>query len=163
MCTPVFIGWDPAPPPPRVWAHVRRRFWSVKIDDISLWPPDSSNLWQQEIVTLLCCCTVKNLISSPLTQYLAVELHTEFYKIKNSVKNKYSCDCNYDIIIQNSLLIFNFFIEVGGRGGRGASSLVMQYTVLITVQNLCKKPPPPPPKEDLMGALTLTYAPLYLP
>jgi hypothetical protein len=24
------------PPPPRIWAHIRGRYWSAKIDDISL-------------------------------------------------------------------------------------------------------------------------------
>jgi hypothetical protein len=27
------------PPSPRSWAHIRGRYWSDKIDDISLWPP----------------------------------------------------------------------------------------------------------------------------
>jgi hypothetical protein len=37
LCTAAIIGWDPAtPPPPRIWAFVRRRFWSARIDDISL-------------------------------------------------------------------------------------------------------------------------------
>jgi hypothetical protein len=27
------------PPPPGIWAHIRGRYWSAKIDDISLWPP----------------------------------------------------------------------------------------------------------------------------
>ncbi len=26
-------------PPPRIWAHIRGRYWSAKIDDISLLPP----------------------------------------------------------------------------------------------------------------------------
>jgi hypothetical protein len=26
------------PPSPRIWAHIRGRYWSAKIDDISLWP-----------------------------------------------------------------------------------------------------------------------------
>ncbi len=26
-------------PYPRIWAHIRGRYWSAKIDDISLWPP----------------------------------------------------------------------------------------------------------------------------
>ncbi len=25
------------PPPPRIWAQMRRRYWSAKIDDFSLW------------------------------------------------------------------------------------------------------------------------------
>jgi hypothetical protein len=25
-----------APPSPRIWAHIRERYWSTKIDDISL-------------------------------------------------------------------------------------------------------------------------------
>jgi hypothetical protein len=25
-------------PPPRIWAHIQGRYWSAKIDDISLWP-----------------------------------------------------------------------------------------------------------------------------
>ena len=37
LCTAVFIGRDPATPPaPRLWAHIRGRYWSTKIDDISL-------------------------------------------------------------------------------------------------------------------------------
>ncbi len=40
MCIAVLIGWDPVnPPPPRIWAHIRGRYWSAKIDDISFWPP----------------------------------------------------------------------------------------------------------------------------
>ncbi len=41
MCAAVLIGWDPATPPtsPRIWAQIQGRFWSAKIDDISLWPP----------------------------------------------------------------------------------------------------------------------------
>ncbi len=38
MCTTVLIGWDP-PPPLQIWAHIRGRHWSAKINDISsLWP-----------------------------------------------------------------------------------------------------------------------------
>ncbi len=44
MCTAVLSGWDPAAPPPRIWAHIRGRYWSAKIDDISLWPLASSFL-----------------------------------------------------------------------------------------------------------------------
>ncbi len=43
----VLIGWDPATSPspsPRIWAHIRRRYWSAKIDDISVWPPDEKPL-----------------------------------------------------------------------------------------------------------------------
>ncbi len=25
---------------PHIWAHTRERYWSAKIDDISLWPPE---------------------------------------------------------------------------------------------------------------------------
>ncbi len=37
LCTTVLIGRDPATPPPplRIWAHIRVRYWSAKIDDIS--------------------------------------------------------------------------------------------------------------------------------
>ncbi len=44
LCTAVLIGWGPATTPrPRIWAHilVRGRYWSAKIDDISLWPPEN--------------------------------------------------------------------------------------------------------------------------
>ncbi len=39
VCTAVLIGWEPAGPPSilRTWAHIRGRYWSTKIDDISLW------------------------------------------------------------------------------------------------------------------------------
>ncbi len=36
MWTAVLIGWNPASPPPRIWAYIRGRYWSAKIDDISL-------------------------------------------------------------------------------------------------------------------------------
>ncbi len=40
MCTAVLIGWDPATPPPlRIGSRIRVRYWSAKIDDISLWLP----------------------------------------------------------------------------------------------------------------------------
>jgi hypothetical protein len=41
MCTVVLIGFgcDPATPaPPRIWARIRGRYWSAKVDDISLSP-----------------------------------------------------------------------------------------------------------------------------
>ncbi len=39
LCS-MLIGWDPPPPPPPgIWAHIRGRYWSAKIDDISVWPP----------------------------------------------------------------------------------------------------------------------------
>jgi hypothetical protein len=38
--TALLSGLDPATPPPpthpRIWAHIRGRYWSAKIDDISL-------------------------------------------------------------------------------------------------------------------------------
>ncbi len=41
MCTAVLIDWDPATPslPPHWDSVLRGRYWSPKIDDISLWPP----------------------------------------------------------------------------------------------------------------------------
>ncbi len=36
MCTVVLIGSQPPLAP--IWAHIRGRFWSARIDDISLWP-----------------------------------------------------------------------------------------------------------------------------
>ncbi len=36
------------PPSPRIWAHIRGRYWSAKIDDISLWPPDKLLSWQRK-------------------------------------------------------------------------------------------------------------------
>jgi hypothetical protein len=41
MFTAVLIGWDPATYPhfPRIWARIHGRYWSAKIDDISLWSP----------------------------------------------------------------------------------------------------------------------------
>ncbi len=39
LCTDVLMGWDPATPPTtRIWAHILGRYWSAKIDDISLKP-----------------------------------------------------------------------------------------------------------------------------
>ena len=41
LCTAVLIGCYPATPPPttpRILAHIRRRYWSAKIDDISFNP-----------------------------------------------------------------------------------------------------------------------------
>ncbi len=33
LCTAVLIDWDPAiPPPPRIWAHIRGRYWSASQD-----------------------------------------------------------------------------------------------------------------------------------
>ncbi len=34
MCPAVLIGWDPATsPPPRIWVHKRRRYWSMVSQD----------------------------------------------------------------------------------------------------------------------------------
>ncbi len=35
----VLISWDPPPPPAPHWTYIRGRYWSAKIDDISLWHP----------------------------------------------------------------------------------------------------------------------------
>jgi hypothetical protein len=36
-CTELTTHWlRPRNPPPRIWAHIRGRYWSAKIDDISL-------------------------------------------------------------------------------------------------------------------------------
>ncbi len=36
------------PPSPRIWAHhIRGRYWSAKIDDISLRPPAFNTLWSR--------------------------------------------------------------------------------------------------------------------
>ncbi len=40
-------SFTPHPPPPhspRIWAHIRGRYWSAKIDDISLWPLEVNTL-----------------------------------------------------------------------------------------------------------------------
>jgi hypothetical protein len=34
------LAETPHPPPPRIWAHIRGRYWSAKIDDISLLSPE---------------------------------------------------------------------------------------------------------------------------
>jgi hypothetical protein len=40
MGTVVLYSLNKTPhPPPRIWAHIRGRNWSAKIDDISLEPP----------------------------------------------------------------------------------------------------------------------------
>ncbi len=40
-CAQLYSLAEPLPPPPlhRIWAHIRGRYWSAKIDSISLWPP----------------------------------------------------------------------------------------------------------------------------
>jgi hypothetical protein len=42
MCTAVLIGRDPATPllSMHIWAHIKGRYWSAKIEDISLKPPE---------------------------------------------------------------------------------------------------------------------------
>ncbi len=38
------LAETPQPPSPRNWAHIRGRYWSAKIDDISLWPPSQAQV-----------------------------------------------------------------------------------------------------------------------
>ncbi len=41
-CTSTHCLWPCNPPPPFcIWAHIRGRYWSAEIDDISLQPPES--------------------------------------------------------------------------------------------------------------------------
>jgi hypothetical protein len=35
-CTWYSLAETPQHPPPRIWAHIRGRYWSAKVDDISL-------------------------------------------------------------------------------------------------------------------------------
>jgi hypothetical protein len=37
----------PATSPPCIWAQIRGRYWSAKIDDIFLWPPGEPKLCKQ--------------------------------------------------------------------------------------------------------------------
>ncbi len=39
-CTHWLRPSNPPPPLPGIWTHIRGRYWSVKIDEISLWPSD---------------------------------------------------------------------------------------------------------------------------
>jgi hypothetical protein len=43
-CTHWLRPRNHAPPTP-IWAHIRGRYWSAKIDDISLWPPGRYLFW----------------------------------------------------------------------------------------------------------------------
>jgi hypothetical protein len=54
MCTAVLIGWSPATP--HVLAHIRGRYWSAKIDDISLWPSGRTYLFSLSLS--LCIATL---------------------------------------------------------------------------------------------------------
>ncbi len=50
--TAVLIGWDHRKPAPsRIWAHIRGRYWSAKIDDFCLWPPGDQLTLYPESVT----------------------------------------------------------------------------------------------------------------
>ncbi len=58
----------PRNPTPRIWAHTRGRYWSAKIDYISLWPPGVLylvhavvNAWMTDNVGSLPVGSVKNL------------------------------------------------------------------------------------------------------
>jgi hypothetical protein len=39
--------------PPRIWAHKRGRYWSAKIDDISLWPVCQCEPWTSPVASFL--------------------------------------------------------------------------------------------------------------
>ncbi len=43
-CT-VLIGWDPATPPPRIWAHTRGRYWSAKSQRHLFVTPPGNNIF----------------------------------------------------------------------------------------------------------------------
>ncbi len=65
QCTAVLIDWGPAtsPHPPRIWAHIRGRYGSARIDSIFLWPLGlqaqrrGRGLWP-----FLCVCDSSRLI-----------------------------------------------------------------------------------------------------
>ncbi len=40
------------PPPPSIWAHIRGRYWSANIDDISLWLPEAIS-WNYILVIVV--------------------------------------------------------------------------------------------------------------
>ncbi len=56
QCTAALIGWDPrnSPPPPLPcsWSHLRGRYWSAKIDNISLLPPAYSRKMYTECLNI---------------------------------------------------------------------------------------------------------------
>ncbi len=53
MCAALLIGGDPAtPPPPR--KRKQGRYWSAKIDDISLWPPGGRPLVNVPQLCFIC-------------------------------------------------------------------------------------------------------------
>ncbi len=72
MCRAVLISWDTATPPPPhpspiIWAHIRGRYWSAKIDDMSLWSPALHT----------CTCRVHDPVLQLLSESLAVMGSTE--------------------------------------------------------------------------------------
>ncbi len=85
---------QPPPPLPGLWAHIRWRYWSAKINDISLWPPGVKRwifIWKKYFLymrwlffcfNILIACCRKNLSKNvrfllwnlPILEILSVTL-----------------------------------------------------------------------------------------
>ncbi len=94
ICTAVLLGRKtpqpatrsppPPPPSPRIWAHIRGRYWSAKIDDISLWPPVAAKAfvlfpiwrWRKKNTESNPCSFRWNWLYAP-TPLLATTCHTK--------------------------------------------------------------------------------------
>ncbi len=76
----------PPPPPPTIWAHVRGRYWSAKIDDISLWLPGVQTYTRPATRYANPTCCIKSItLYTALTQY---EFASVYFRL----------DCNLESI-----------------------------------------------------------------
>ncbi len=73
-CTALLIGWDLATPPPHLGSYTTRRYWSPKIDDISLWPPGLGIWWKGDGIHLWFTQETKYFLSGLLKVYMNMQI-----------------------------------------------------------------------------------------
>ncbi len=88
------LAETPQSPPPRIWAHIRERYWSAKVDDISLWPPGLQSI------------SFMNRVSDQATYWLLVVQHflkgagrCNFFIFYFSLHNFLTTSLQYNTII----------------------------------------------------------------
>ncbi len=104
-CTQWLRPRDPPPSSPRICIRIRGRYWTAKIDDISLWPPDHYGCWNSKSLfkCYAACATGRSQCFS-----LYAKNKTE-HNLNIEQKNQSTCDLLKTALMNGFDKFYRFF------------------------------------------------------